>query len=322
MLGKSFTHYNKDYDFFIGLVDIRIPEIDYTSVPFEIIELKNIGLNYLDELADRYSTRELCTAVKPSFFKYFFSRNYETVVYLDPDILVYHPFETMEKELISHDIIITPHTLSQMDDENEQQEETLLNAGIYNLGFIAIKNSNVGKEMTEWWEKRLRKKAFINFEKGLFTDQIWINLVPIFYQNVKILLDKGYNVAYWNLHERFIKKINGNYFINEAHPLVFFHFSGFSPLHPEILSQFQNNISMERRQDISDIFHEYTSVLMNGKYEEFIKFPCYYDVEKQKKEKQQYHKYKKSIPIHKRIFRGLTLRFIKWFNIDADYYTH
>jgi len=320
-LGQSLQKHNPQYIFKIGLVDKKSDQVDYATIPFEIIEVENIGIHAFGEMFKRYSITELNTAVKPFCFQYFFNQaNVESVIYLDPDILVYHSFTELESTLQASDIVITPHFTTPITDDKTQQEEDFLNSGLYNLGFIAIKNTDTGKKMVNWWARNLTTKAYVKFEKGMFTDQIWINFVPLYYEKVSILRHPGYNMAYWNLHER---GYNGNVtFKNSEYPLCFFHFSGFNPLKPEVLSKYQNRFDFDNRTDIKDLFISYSKLLFENNFSAYIALPCIYVVEKQKLELENYLLYKKSLPLCKRIIRGIILRFIKVFKIDVAYYTN
>ena len=61
--------------------------------------------------------------------------------------------------------------------------------------------------MLEWWEKRCLKIGFDRPCEGLFVDQLWISLVPLFFSDVIIMRHKGLNMAPWNLHERAIAAV-------------------------------------------------------------------------------------------------------------------
>ncbi len=236
---------------------------------------------------------------------------------------MFAPFDELEKELISNDIILTPHTTTPLNDDKSPTEENFLNAGIYNLGFIAIKNTANGNKMINWWADRLRHKAYNDFSRGLFTDQIWINFVPLFFEKVKIFTHVGYNVAYWNLHERTLLHKSEMYYVNnEKQRLVFYHFSGYSPLNQTVLSVYQDRFSFEEREDLKSLFKNYTAKLFENKYVEFKKITCFFVINKKKMDTEQYTNYKKSIPIYKKIIRGVILRFIKLFKINIDYYVH
>ena len=322
-LGQSLLKHNPGYVFKIGLVDKRSSSIDYEQFPFEIVEVEKIGVSEFDNMFKRYSITELNTAVKPQYFNYFIKNNstIRNFIYLDPDILVYKPFHELEEELKSSEIIITPHITKPIDDNMQQAENNFLNAGLYNLGFIALRRGKESAKLLDWWAKRLETKAYVDFANGLFTDQLWINFVPLFFESVHIFRHPGYNMAYWNLHERQLSPSNEVMAVNTLYPLVFFHFSGYSPLKAGILSKYQDRFSFENRTDVARLFADYASRLLENKYETYTRIPCTYMVEKQKIEAAAYAAHKKSIPLVKRVIRGCVLRFIKLFNIDVSYYT-
>ena len=71
----------------------------------------------------------------------------------------------------------------------------------------------------------------------MFTDQRWADYMPSLF-NHHLLKDPGYNVAYWNLHERPLTCADGRIYARNL-PLRFFHFSGFDPRMPWLLSRHQ-----------------------------------------------------------------------------------
>jgi hypothetical protein len=275
-LGDSVLRYNPGYRFIIGLVD-RSSEDLSSIIPYEIIEVEQLKIAGFNDMIFRYDITELNTAVKPFFFNYLFERlNASAVIYLDPDIQVFAPFTDLEKEIKDNNIIIIPHITRPLNDHKVQKEEDFLNSGLYNLGFLAVKNSVSGLEMISWWGARLRFKAFIDFKRGLFTDQIWINFVPLFFDQVKIFLHPGYNMAYWNLHERTLTKKNRKYYVNSVYPLVFYHFSGYDPFIPAVLSKYQDRFTFENKHEFLPLFDNYTRLLLSNGYQSFINRPCYY----------------------------------------------
>lgn len=323
-LGKSLLQHNPHYIFKIGLVDKKNPQIEYSVIPYDIIEVEDISIPAFDEMFKRYNITELNTAVKPYYFQYFFEtcKAANKFIFLDPDILVYRPFAELEEALKENDIIITPHLSTPINDDKILDETDFLNSGLYNLGFLALKRGRESQKFLEWWAKRLETKAYINFARGLFTDQIWINFVPLFFKNVLIFCHPGYNMAYWNMHERSITEGKEVIFGGTHAPLIFFHFSGYNPLQPGILSKYQNRFSFENRSDVSNLFKEYTNLILRNGLNYYIKHSSYYVVEKEKTELAEYIAYKKTLPIYKRMLRGIILRFISWFKINAEYYTH
>lgn len=320
-LGNSLIRYNPGYVFIIGLVDRKNSSIDYSAIPFEILEVEKIGISAFDEMYKKYNITELNTAVKPFYFQYLFTNraDVKSIVFLDPDIMVYSPFTELENELESSDIIIIPHFITPLNDDKLQSEEDFLNSGLYNLGFIAIKNTGVGFKMIDWWAERLRYKAYIDFKRGLFNDQIWINFVPLFFENVKILTHPGYNMAYWNLHERILSMNREKYFVNDKYPLVFYHFSGFNPMAPDLLSKYQNRYTFEKRTDIFQLFKEYSAKLFLNGYKTYINYPIEFADIKQRIDERHMLEEIRKIPVYKRVIRKIILKIVSKFNIILDY---
>ena len=87
--------------------------------------------------------------------------------------------------------------------------------------------------------------------QGLFVDQRWIDFVPAYFDHT-VLLDEGYNVAYWNLFEREFKRGADGYEVN-GRPLRFYHYSGFDPLRRYALSKHQVGEMRIRLQDNFDL---------------------------------------------------------------------
>lgn len=320
MLGNSLLKYNPDYRFVIGLVDQLDDSINYNDIPFEIIEVENIQIPNFNELILKYNITELNTAVKPFYFKYLFSKYNETtsIIYLDPDIEVFDKFEDLNAKLEINDIVLTPHIITPINDNLQPDENVFLNVGIYNLGFIALKNTTNSLNMLNWWSNRLLTKGYNNVAKGMFTDQLWINFVPLFYNNVSILKNPGYNVAYWNLHERIVTNNNSKYYVNDQ-PLVFYHYSGFNPLKPNILSKYQNRISLNNNKELNLLFKNYAEILLKNNYTVFTTKVCAYWGIKEKADEENVLKKVKSIPVFKRVIRKMILFIIKKLNIILDY---
>lgn len=279
-LGESIQQNCPDVTFVIGLVDfIHTKSIEKDRIPpFEIIEVSKIGIQNFKGMCDRYDITELNTAVKPYYFNHLFHKfpKATSVIYLDPDIIVFDPLTDLYSQLATHSIVVTPHILSPYYDNKWQSEADLVKSGIYNLGFIGVSRSQEGLRFIRWWMDKLVFGAKNDLCRGLFTDQHWIDFVPIFFDKVCIDRDPGYNVAYWNLHERFCNFIDNQWVINDTYPIHFFHFSGYNPFKPEIVSKYQDRIQFAERRDIRELFSYYGDKLIEHNQAYWQEFPCDY----------------------------------------------
>ncbi|WP_333819862.1 glycosyl transferase [Ohtaekwangia sp.] len=271
-LGDSLKKHNPDVHFIIGLVDERDPAIDYSYfAPYEVLPYSEIGYAFFSEMLAKYNVIEFNTAVKPFYFEYIFKQygKNSMVYYIDPDIAFYSSLESLNESLKNKNIVITPH-LTKAQLPVSPFETMVLNVGIYNLGFIGIRNTEESGNFLVWWQERLKDHCYIDYARGLFVDQIWINLVPLIFKDVEVLMNPGYNMACWNFHERKLLSKEGKYFVNEEHPLVFFHFSGFKPLNMQYVSKIKTReFTLEARPDLKDLFHEYAKWLLDNDYAKF-----------------------------------------------------
>lgn len=225
------------------------------------------------QLALKYSILELSTAVKPYIFQYYLlAKNEESVVYLDPDLYFCRSIEPIiNNGLKHHDYLLTPHASCPLPhDDKHPSDLDLLRSGTFNLGFIAVRNSEPTRDFINWWLDHLRENCWQNPDTGVFTDQKWINLAITYWPNFKSLTEPGLNVAYWNLHERKVDHHEGHYTIN-GEPLYFFHFSGFSPSTVK-LSKHEDRIgTLKPSSKLYDLAIEYKNQLYKFGYNESIR---------------------------------------------------
>lgn len=269
VLGKSFIEYHPASKFIIGLIDRLNDDIDYSEFnEFDIITVEEIGIDSIDEMIAKYNITEFNTSVKPFYFKFLFT-NYsaDKIIYLDPDIKVFSNFEEVIFLLDTYNIILTPQSCSPIDDNDSPTDLHLLGSGIFNLGFIALSNFTKTREFLTWWSDRLRKYAYGKPSQHMFYDQIWMNLVPAFFDNYYILKHPGYNIAAWNMHERVITGINGkNVYVNSNYSLRFFHFSGYKFNEPNKFCSYSSRFNFENRLLESTIFLTYFDEIIAANY--------------------------------------------------------
>lgn len=261
VLCESFLATHPGRSFHVLLVDRMPAGYDSSHEPFELLPVEQLEIPDFLSTAFKYDILELNTNVKPSFLRYLLNGGIEELVYLDPDIFVYKELTPIFDALSHSAIVLTPHMLSPANDD-VRQEVILLSAGVFNLGFIAVKQCPETDRFLLWWEQRCLHYAFDEQRTGMFVDQKWINFAPCFFERVHILRDPGCNMAYWNLHERKLSGDDGSWTVNDARPLLFFHFSGVSVDGGEKISKFTNQYALSDRPDLRLIFDDYRAALV------------------------------------------------------------
>lgn len=253
----------------------------HRSIPpepsFEIIRADELPFDPPSDLytmAAIYDITELSTAVKPWVFEHLFGRGASVVIYLDPDVEVFDSLGPLEPLTREHGMLLTPHVTEPLPQDGKRPDERdLLLAGIYNLGFLAL-SAEAAKAFLPWWRERLRRDCLNDPARGLFVDQRWIDFAPALFKP-GILKDPGYNVAYWNLPHRLLTR-DGDRILVNGRPLRFFHYSGFSPRAPHLLSRHQHASPRIRLSDtplLADLCDGYAAALEDAGFADCCALP-------------------------------------------------
>jgi hypothetical protein len=238
--------------------DGPIPQL----APFaEVIPAEALDAPFAD-MTVYYDALELNTAVKPYAFAKLLGEA-QTVTYLDPDIYVFRPLDVVREALRTAELALTPHLTRPLAGEAEPNDRTILRSGIYNLGFMAARSTPNTRALAAWWAERCRFECRVDFAGGLFTDQRWMDLAPGFVDELAILRDPGLNLAYWNLEGRTLAKGEDGWTVDGT-PLVFFHYSGFDPALPEVLSKHQDRIRVTPGSALADLLADYGAALLKN----------------------------------------------------------
>jgi lipopolysaccharide biosynthesis glycosyltransferase len=268
-LADSFITYHKDASFFVLLVDRIDGYFDPSKEKFQLIEVGELdNIEHKEQMFFKYNPMELNTAMKPYFLEYIF-KHYPVnkLLYLDSDILITKGLNEIQTIMDTYSIVLIPHITSpiSINDKALPNEMSFLLAGAYNLGFIGLSKTEESSQFIQWWKERLWHFCLIDIQNGLFVDQKWIDLVPSLFKKVYILKDPGYNVAYWNLHEKKFAIRNDELMVNNM-PLFFFHFSGFDPNKMESISKSNTRYKLSDFKELRGFFELYIELLIKNGY--------------------------------------------------------
>jgi|ERR1043166_419942 hypothetical protein len=276
-LAQSFLAQYSDGKVFVLIVDDFEGYIDPAPECFEIVRLGELNIPKLQEFCFKYTLKELCTAAKASFLKHLISdRGCESVIYLDPDVLITGPLDQLYESLGNHDIILTPHLDTDYPEDGLLPNDShILRAGQFNLGFIGVNSSANARAFLSWWNSKLYEHCVVDVPNGYFVDQKFIDFVPFLFKRVLIEKDTGYNVGYWNLHSRRLNQTNGSWSCNDG-PLYFFHFSGYDPRNSSVSTHIPNQrarFHLANSRDLRNLFAEYKQFLLANGHAQAISWP-------------------------------------------------
>lgn len=279
-LADSVREQHPEYKVVIGLVDRFPAALDpHYCQPHEVLPVEDLAIPEFPEMCARYTIIELNTAVKPFYMEYLYRRNpaVQVVIYFDPDILILGSLQPLVAKLQNYSMILTPHCCSYDEaDPNIGHEFNMLRGGIYNLGFLATARHPDTMAFLSWWQKRLIKYCFWRPMDGLFFDQHWAGLAPLYFETVLVEKDPGYNMAHWNLCERSLSQDQGRYRVNGQHDLVFFHFSKYTPKQPAFLADRQPPVLLVDHPELASLVAVYHDQLVKNQHLTLSKLGCYF----------------------------------------------
>ena len=278
VLAESFYEHHPDGRMSVLVIDDFSRYIEPSDEPFDLIDIDSIGLDDRDRMAASYNVTELSTAVKPWLLRQLLDRSdCQAITYLDPDIWIHDSLEEVEGLALERGLVLNPHLTAPLPDDGlRPNDQDILVAGAYNLGFISMRAGRESDELLDWWSKRLLRDCVMDPENGYFVDQRWIDLAAALFPDPGILRDPGYNLAYWNLPRRTLQR-EGDLYAVDGRPLRFFHFSGFDPLSPRELSAHQNRIQVADSPALAELCSAYAEQVLAQGHEEARNWPYDWD---------------------------------------------
>lgn len=280
-LMQSVAQHVPDAERFIVLSDVPhdFPDIDLSAT---VIPCDRLGIANIDGMKLWYSVIEFNTAVKPFAFLHLFeTHGFDEACYIDPDILLFGPMTEVFGALRNYSCVLTPHMIDPLQDGKEPSDLTIMKSGVYNLGFLGLRNDKDGRRLAGWWAERCFTQCRVDIAGHMFTDQRWMDLAPVFVSRPFILRHPGYNVAYWNLlHRKVSRTRRGRWMVNGKR-LVFFHFSGISPTDSKQFSKHQNRFGPENLGVVNELCDLYRARVLNNGWQKYNKvaygFGCFAD---------------------------------------------
>jgi len=277
-LVESFLEWHPGIPCYVLIVDEFEGYVVPAQEQFEVISLRELELPKVTSFCFKYSVTELCTATKPFLLEHLIQkRGVEKLLYIDPDILITGALTDLYARLERFDIVLTPHVETDFPDDGLQPDDSaVLQTGLFNLGFIGVRDSENTRKFLRWWKGKLENKCVVHVQGGLFVDQKFMDLASVLFENIYVEKSPGYNVAYWNLHSRKIGKSDGRWTCNEG-PLYFFHFSGYQQDDRESLTthvpKSEMRYRLADRPELEEMFSEYARRVAGNGYAESRRWP-------------------------------------------------
>ncbi len=267
LLGESLERFHPEIDFFVFLTDWD-HDVDTGELGRgRLITIEALGLDRLEFLRLKLSAAHLCYAAKPAASRFVADLGYKKVLYFDADIELYAPMTTLLAAFDDHHFVVTPHVVAPYFRPERHYEHPNLGdlaaAGVFNAGLFGFVPDTASHRFLDAWQEMVLAPGSFLF---LQAEQNAFNWVSAFLDDVYVLRDTAYNVAYWNLHDRSVRWCGfdgGEGWQVDGKPLVAFHFSGLPFERPAWLSVHDYRYSLYILPSVARLVERYVDRLMH-----------------------------------------------------------
>lgn len=265
---ESFLRHNPGYHFMIflhGRVNDRCV-FDDTILDAE----EFLGPDKCSRLNPNYSIFEKSCALKTILGEEIINRNENCtrIVYMDSDLYFTSELDNKINADNISSIFITPHTFKPVLDIPYINDLYILSSGVFNAGYyefnVTEESRNILKFLNQYMYTfcQCRKSP----HSSLFVDQIFYDLIPVYFEHYRNIDHPGYNVSFHNLHERGLRKTENDWQVDSGEKLVFFHFSGLNFNSDSRFSKYYNFDFKSHYPDLAALRREYIELLVKYNY--------------------------------------------------------
>ncbi len=266
---------------FVALV-VDWNEGDATDEPFDTLTATGIGVG-ADELARMrgiYGVAELTTALKPHLLRSLLDTGADAACSTStPTPTSTQTYGVSPSWRRRHGIAAFASCRRTVPVGRQEPERVRAPASTEPSTRVFSRSGAPPGPSCDWWAERLRRDCLFCEEMGMHADQRWLEWVPLYFDHC-VMRDPGLNTAHWNLHEREIRWIDGELRVGDG-PLRTFHFAGFDPERPEMLTWYERpNARYEMRagSDVARMCADYARRLLASGYRQSRSVPYRFGV--------------------------------------------
>lgn len=165
------------------------------------------------------SIAEYCWTAKSSLGRFLFDRDphVDLIAYADADLMFFHSPQPLFDDLADWSALVVP----QHAPPDERWERT---HGRFNAGFVAFRRSPETAAILRSWRAQCLEWCYDRVEPGRFCDQKYLDEWPGVFPGVRVLANPRVVLAPWNASRHRLSARDGDIYVDDVLPLVFFHF--------------------------------------------------------------------------------------------------
>src|SRR3989344_4619302 len=212
-----------DYNYWFLCVDDETKEVmaELALPDVNLITIDEMGDNELLATKHNRNRVEFVFTAKSAFANFIAQKlsDDDAMIFLDNDVIFFlSPDKLIHKmKQGGYSIGINPHRFP--------KEKDWMNGrvGRYNAGFMIFILDQNARQCISDWRKDCIDWCYLKYEEERFGDQKYIEKWQKRYNGVYEILDKGVNVASWNMSNWKISKRGDQFYIDDE-PLICYHF--------------------------------------------------------------------------------------------------
>lgn len=194
---------------------LKIFVIDGDKVANDVILLSSVHSELIDEIKQKYQSKpdHLRWGLKSAIGIYLLDHGFDKIIYVDNDIFFFNSPEFLFQKLKQNNFLLTPHFYKDNPNDEQNWLEANYRIGLYNAGFFGANQH--AKPILEWWAACCLYEMKKSYWRGLYDDQKYLDMIPVLFDEVKIVKNRGCNLAGWN----------NDSFLGKEEDIVFVHFA-------------------------------------------------------------------------------------------------
>ncbi|MEP4532915.1 MAG: hypothetical protein ABJ004_07510 [Cyclobacteriaceae bacterium] len=168
------------------------------------------------------SSQAFIASLKPVFIRFLVQRFQSNIIYSSASNYFFLKPESLLDELDGNNhVVMVPNFFTLNPEEGLEEFINNFLRGYYNSSLIAFSKDSV--EILDWWALACRHACENNNLKGYYYDQAYLNFLPVVFDNVKVIHDKGILIGYWNKNHC-VRFRGSEIKINDEFPVTAIHF--------------------------------------------------------------------------------------------------
>ena len=230
VLADSLRQHSPEHRFVIGWVDrMTLPTLpDW----IEVVYIEKLGIAEWESMQQQYYDFELVAASKPFFAKHLLTTHpgCSELVCFSPTSWVLSPLDQVAQQ--SAFLQLSPHRLRPIaNPRNQLDDKRVLNIGMFQAGSWIMHPDGQEKAMLDWWGQRTADRGYFQLCDGMCLDQLWLNYLPIYHENVEAVRHPGWQHGLHAVPGSTLSSNGRQYFVDRQ-PLISLEFAGLESHHP------------------------------------------------------------------------------------------